>query len=254
MEYEKFLDFLNKTDQTELINNFITNRKFPIKFYLPVDTYSSKNAPQFTEISDLWLLEGYESEISVGTINATSIKWTYEGGVPATITNENSFTVKITPLDSKTVRYMALRATIYSEIGLSNSKLFKFNVFPINRDPVPTSLVTPTTVAKGTSFNIDVRQVTDGDASTINGFNINVNNGAVVQNKTQFTCTVNTTNVTKSPITLNFDVYDKEHSDTFLSGLPFAGLGYDLEVGREDTIGGEDGFVSFSRSVAVTGV
>jgi hypothetical protein len=254
MEYEKFLDFLNKTDQTELINNFITNRKFPIKFYLPVDTYSSENAPQFTEVSDLWLLEGYESEITVGTINATSIKWTYEGGVPATITNENSFTTKITPLDSKTVRYMALRATIYSEIGLSNSKLFKFNVFPINRDPVPTSLVTPTNVAKGTSFNIDVRQVTDGDASTINGFNINVNNGAVVQNKTQFTCTVNTTNVTKSPITLNFDVYDKEYSDTFLAGLPFAGLGYDLEVGRENAIGGEDGFASFSRTVIVTGV
>ena len=149
---------------------------------------------------------------------------------------------------------MALRATIYSAIGLSSSKLFKFNVFPINRDPVPTSFVTPVTVAKGTSFNIDVRQVTDGDASTINGFNIYVNNGAVVRNKTQFTCTVDTTAVTSSLITLNFDVYDKEYTDTFLPGLPFAGLGYDLEVGRENTIGGEDGFVSFARTVGVTGV
>ena len=99
-----------------------------------------------------------------------------------------------------------------------------------------------------------VRQVTDGDASTIYGFNIKVNNGAVVRDKTQFTCTVDTTNVTKSPITLNFDVYDKEHSDTFLPGLPFAGLGYDLEVGRENAIGGEDGFVSFARTVIITGV
>ena len=254
MEYEKFLEFLNKTDQTEMINNFITNRNLPVLSFLPVTDYSAENIPQFIGVTDLWLLEGYVSDITVNTLNATSIKWTYEGGVPATIVNDTSFTVKITPLDTKTVRYMALRATIFSENGLSNSKIFKFNVFPINHDPIPTSFVTPITVVKGTSFDIDVRQVTDGDASTINGFNISVNNGAIVRNKTQFTCTVDTTAVNTSPVTLNFDVYDKEYTDTFLPGLPFAGLGYDLEVGRENTIGGEDGFVSFTRNVEITGV
>ena len=254
MEYEKFLDFLNKTDQQVLINNFITNRNLPTRSYLPVTDYSAGNTPQFIGVTDTWLLEGYESEITVDTFGATGIRWTYEGGVPATITDTDKFTVKITPLNSRIVRYMAVRATIYNANGISKSKLFRFNVFPINRDPIPTSLVTPVTIVKGTSFNIDVRQVTDGDASTIHGFNISVNNGAVVKNKTQFTCTIDTITVTQSPITLNFDVYDKEYVDTFLPGLPVAGLGYDLEIGRANTIGGEDGFVSFTRTVEVTGI
>ena len=252
LDFEQLLDFLGQEDYERAIQQWIDRNQLPELILNPPTEWPVLNKPTIVSVDNpSWFLEGTQGTITLHALQATKIKWIHDGGALLTLSDTDKWTVKITPWHDPRMRYAFLRAFVSNAEGITVTVRVQINIFAINLDPtVPTSII-PSSLSRGSSFNIDVRTATDQDGSTIQGFDIFVNNDAVVINKTQFTCTVDTSAVSASSVRCILEIYDKEYKDNFLSGLPYGGLGYDLQVGATNSIGGEDGFITVVKDVTM---
>lgn len=252
LDFEHILDFLDQDDYDRAIQQWIDKNKLPELTINPPTEWPELVKPVITKIDNPgWFMEGIQGTIKITATNAAKIKWIQDGGAALTLTDTDKWTVKVTPQHDPRMRYAFLRAFISTSSGVTISVRIQINVFAVNLDPTVPNNIIPDSLTRGSSFTIDVRTASDSDGSTIAGFDIFVNNGATITNKTQFTCTVNTTNVTAPSVNCVLEIFDKEYQDNFLSGLPYGGLGYDLQVGANNSIGGEDGFVTIVKNITM---
>lgn len=252
LDFENILDFLDQDDYDRAIQQWIDKNQLPVLPLAPVTEWPVLTKPVITKLdAPSWFMAGIQGSITIAATNAARVRWIHDGGALVTLTDSTSWTVKITPQHDPRMRYAFIRVFISTAAGVTITKRIQINIFTVNLDPTVPANILPGTLSRGSSFNIDVRTATDNDGSLINGFNIFVNNGATVTNKTQFTCTVNTNGVTGPNVKCILEIFDKEYSDNFLAGLPYAGLGYDLQVGSNNSVGGEDGFVTVVKDIVM---